>query len=485
MPHGTTRFKEKREAILDGAARLFNQQGIRGGTLADVARSVGLATNSITYYYRRKEDLACACLQRAMDAMSQDAATAVALANTLDGRVRGFLARHLGRLADIAEGRHPELLVFSDLLTLAPPHDARMAEAYTAMFRQVRAVLEAPDAPPLARDALNARAHLLLSTASWARAWVGRFEPLDYPVVAARIADLLLDGLAAAATPDDPTPGPGQGLSLPASATGAADDTATAYLRAATRLVNEHGYHGASVDRIAAELQLTKGSFYHHHNTKEDLIAACFERTFAVVRAAQSAALALQAADGRPLSGLARLGLACRTLLDFQLGPLGPLLRLTAWTALPEAIRRDTQRTMGRLGERFASFVIDGMADGSVRVMDPSVAAQVVNGMINAAAEMQRWARGLHAGNAFALYALPLFTGLRRAPPTAELPADAAAADATAGELPHKAAGPSGAAAVAQVSAAAGAAALASGAGPQAAPRTSRPARPSRRGATR
>ena len=30
---------------------------------------MGLATNSLTYYYRKKEDLACACLQRAMDAL--------------------------------------------------------------------------------------------------------------------------------------------------------------------------------------------------------------------------------------------------------------------------------------------------------------------------------------------------------------------------------------------------------------------------------
>lgn len=450
MTQGTHRFKEKREAILDGAARLFNQHGIRGGTLADVARSVGLATNSITYYYRRKEDLACACLQRAMDAMSQDAATAVALANTLDERVRVFLSRYLGRLADIAEGRHPELVVFSDLLTLAPPHDAQMAEAYTAMFRQVRAVLEAPDAPPLERDALNARAHLLLSTASWARAWVHRFEPLDYPVVAARIADLLLDGLASATARTQGTPAEGLVLALPVSAAGALDDTATAYLRAATRLVNEHGYHGASVDRIAAELQLTKGSFYHHHETKEDLIAACFTRTFAVVRAAQSEALAMRGAQGQALPGLDRLALACRTLLDFQMGELGPLLRITAWTALPEAIRRDTQRTMGRLGERFASFVIDGMADGSVRVLDPSVAAQVINGMINATAEMQRWARGLNAGNAFVLYTLPLFTGLRRAPPAAG--------------TTHKAAETSGAAPVAQVSSADILAALASSA---------------------
>ncbi|MDT7835689.1 TetR/AcrR family transcriptional regulator [Aquabacterium sp. OR-4] len=429
---GTARFEAKREAILDGAARLFNQQGIRGGTLADVARSVGLATNSITYYYRRKEDLACACLQRAIDALSTDAATAMALDDTLAGRVRGFLGRHLARLADIAEGRHPELVVFADLRTLAPPHGTEVACAYTLMFKQLRQLLDTADAPALPRAALNARTHLLLSTVSWARVWLLRFEPIDYALVAERMATLLLDGLASpgalarpgqavagagAAPPDAAWPDPALPeaiLPIAPEATGSTDDTAVAYLRAATRLVNEHGYHGASVERIAAELQLTKGSFYHHHETKEELIAACFARSFAVMRAAQSAAMA--AGPAQADSGLARLALACRSLLAFQTGPQGPLLRITAWTALPEAIRRDTQRTMRRLGERFASFVIDGLADGSVRVVDPSVAAQVVSGMINATAEMERWVPGLHAGNAFALFAMPLFTGLRCAP---------------------------------------------------------------------
>ena len=161
-------------------------------------------------------------------------------------------------------------------------------------------------------------------------------------------------------------------------------------------------------------LQLTKGSFYHHHETKEELIAACFERTFAVMRAAQAAALAA------PGTGLDRLALACRALLAFQMSPDGPLLRVTAWTGLPDALRSDTRRTMGRLGERFATLVIDGMADGSMRVVDPSIAAQVVSGMINAAAELERWASGTHAGNVFELYAMPVFTGLQPARPGAE-----------------------------------------------------------------
>jgi AcrR family transcriptional regulator len=69
MTGRTRRFADKREAILDGAARLFNERGVRGGLLSDVAQQVGLATNSLTYYYRKKEDLAAACLLRSMDAL--------------------------------------------------------------------------------------------------------------------------------------------------------------------------------------------------------------------------------------------------------------------------------------------------------------------------------------------------------------------------------------------------------------------------------
>ncbi|WP_043820030.1 TetR/AcrR family transcriptional regulator, partial [Rubrivivax gelatinosus] len=64
-PHGTRR----REALLDAAARRFNEQGLRGATLADIAGAVGLATNSLTHYFRRKEELAAACLLRAVAAV--------------------------------------------------------------------------------------------------------------------------------------------------------------------------------------------------------------------------------------------------------------------------------------------------------------------------------------------------------------------------------------------------------------------------------
>lgn len=44
----TARFQEKRDAILSAAASRFNEQGVKGATLADIAASVGLVTNSVT-----------------------------------------------------------------------------------------------------------------------------------------------------------------------------------------------------------------------------------------------------------------------------------------------------------------------------------------------------------------------------------------------------------------------------------------------------
>ena len=231
----TERFDDKREAILDGAARLFNQHGIKGGLLSDLARRVGLATNSLTYYYRKKEDLATACLQRAIDALS-DIAIAAAEQRTLAQRIRLFFVGYLKLLADIADGRHAELIVFSDLLSLAPPHGTRMAEAYTQMFRRVRALLDTPGQPRLDAPARNARAHLLLSTVSWARAWIARYEPVDYARAAGQMADLVLFGIAA---PGRTVAAIGtSAIDLAPEVHGAADnanDTRAAYLRAATR----------------------------------------------------------------------------------------------------------------------------------------------------------------------------------------------------------------------------------------------------------
>ena len=64
---GTKRFQAKRDAILAAAAEAINDQSAKGMTFADVASRVGLNTTSVTYYFRRKEDLASACFEYTLD----------------------------------------------------------------------------------------------------------------------------------------------------------------------------------------------------------------------------------------------------------------------------------------------------------------------------------------------------------------------------------------------------------------------------------
>ena len=420
----TTRFQEKREALLDAAARHFNAQGVRGATLGEIAGGVGLVTTSLTYYYRKKEDLATACFLRAIvahEALALQAAADVPAdaPDAVAQRVQRFLALHGRMLAEIDGGARPALIVFSDIRALPEAQAAEVFGAYTDMFRRVRALLDGPQTAALGRDDLNARAHLLLSAAHWQRAWLPRHASEDQPRLAQRHAQLLLHGLAAAGSvwPTEAELAP-LGLDAVAAAAPhstdlllgehqAGDPTADAFLRAATELVNEQGYRGASVDRISAKLHVTKGSFYHHNETKLDLISACFDRSFAVLR--QVLRAATQA--GGPV--WQRTCAASVALVRFQLGAQGPLLRNSATSALPDEPQREhVRRQFQQLTGQLASLLVDGMEDGSLRPHDPAIAAQLLTSAINAAAEVQRWVPGIHPGNATALYTRPALLGL-------------------------------------------------------------------------
>jgi AcrR family transcriptional regulator len=292
--------------------------------------------------------------------------------------------------------------MFNDIRALPSPQVDAVFTAYTNMFRRVRSVLTGPETAALSRDDLNARSHIVLSTALWLRQWSERYENDEYHRVADRVSELLLGGMAGAGSLWSTTEAERQ-WRLSEDAGGASES----FLRAATALVNEQGYRGASVDKISARLNVTKGSFYHHNDNKHDLISQCFERSFAVIRQA------LRLAEDGSDSGWARACAATRALVRYQLSASGPLLRATATSALPDSEHRERVRvTINRLAERMANVVVDGMMDGSIRALDSAIAAQIVIAAINAAAELQRWVPGANEANVAALYARPAIEGV-------------------------------------------------------------------------
>lgn len=394
----TKRSEQKRELILDAATRHFNRTGVRGATLTEIAANVGLVTNSVTYYYRKKEDLAAACLLRAIAVMRTIIAQAMTQPTPeacLDELLRGYA----GRLVASATGAEPPLMSFNDIRALASPQSEAVFAAYNDMFRELRELFRAPDLE-LGRLDANARTHLLLSLLHAAQDWLGRFEVDDYERVLTRLGSTLVAGIGGPPATWAPT------ASRDAPATEDTDAPREAFLRAATRLINQQGYRGASVEKIAAELNVTKGAFYHHIDSKDELIVGCFERSFQVVRDAQNSGFS---ASG---PGLERLAAVAESLISYQLSDRGPVLRISALNALPQPLREKMKTSMERLALRYEDFFVDGMTDGSIRAVHPGIAAQLLDGMINAVVELEWWTRGARQDEAVAAYATPLFSGI-------------------------------------------------------------------------
>lgn len=396
-PASTPRYARKKEAILAAATAILNRQGVKGMTLSGVAGEVGLITTSVTYYYRKKDDLAAACFLRGIETYEAMIAAA-ATEPDWRGRMRRFLDLFLdlGRRIRLREA--PPMVSFTEMRALKEPHRSEVTAAFAGLFRRFRGFFDAPEFAHLDRREASARAHLLLEQAFWIGAWARRYDVEDYPRILARTMDILTNGLAA----------PGRSWSPPplADLTETPDDARETFLVAATRLINQRGYRGASVEDISAELNVTKGSFYHHNTDKDALAADCCERTFAVMRRAQFAAQALPGDQWEKLTG------AVAALVEYQLSDHGPLLRASAMGALPPEIRTAVARRYNRITERFAAMITDGVADGSIRPVDPMIAAQMLTGMLNAAASLATWAPGVTRQEAAGLLARPLLMGV-------------------------------------------------------------------------
>lgn len=104
----TDRFRKKREAILDASTVILNQHGVKGLTLAVAAAAVDLSTTSVTYYFKRKDDLAAACIMRGLDWLLAAADTAVAEPSPPE-RLHKLLELYLERLRLAAVGLAPPL----------------------------------------------------------------------------------------------------------------------------------------------------------------------------------------------------------------------------------------------------------------------------------------------------------------------------------------------------------------------------------------
>lgn len=395
----TRRFQEKKALVLDAASALINEKGAAGMTLAAVAEAVGLNTASVTYYFKRRDDLAVACYHRALERIEEmvDAAAREASPRL---RVRRYLDLNIDLLRQVRAGEARPITVLSDIRTMEDPVRVTLSDRYRTIMRRVRGFF-GPDHDEATKRRNIGRTHMLLENVYWLPLWLSHYSSHDFARVLERMMEIFEHGLVPAGRAVPPH--------VILDVTAVHDSAGAAqqrFLQAATRLINERGYRGASVERIASELNVTKGSFYHHLEAKDDLVLACFRRSFETVTQAQ------RQADVVGATQLDHLMASFTTLLDVQFSERGPLLRTTALQALPTEFREGVIDSSNRMARRFAGTIIDGITEGSIRAVDPLIASQMLMPTINSAYELRGWAAEMAPDEAIRVYASTLATGL-------------------------------------------------------------------------
>jgi len=151
------------------------------------------------------------------------------------------------------------------------------------------------------------------------------------------------------------------------------EETQARILEAAVKQFSVHGYNKASVDSICEQAGISKGAFYHHFKTKQDVFLALLDGWL------QTFDQAIEASKDRPVPETFQM------MTDYF-----PYIFQSASDNLPmfleflqQASRDETVWQAGiapyrRYHKHFAALIKKGVAEGSFVDVNPDLAARLI-----------------------------------------------------------------------------------------------------------
>jgi AcrR family transcriptional regulator len=154
------------------------------------------------------------------------------------------------------------------------------------------------------------------------------------------------------------------------------DRTRASLVDAASTLFATHGYDGTAVDTIVQAAGVSKGAFYHHFDSKDELLDAVAERTSAQAMRAIEPATA-----DRSVGALARLNgffSIARTWGAEHFGLLREVLLVLYRDENIRLRRKVEAHSFAWGGPLLADILRQGVEERVFDVSDPDEAAQII-----------------------------------------------------------------------------------------------------------
>ncbi len=148
-------------------------------------------------------------------------------------------------------------------------------------------------------------------------------------------------------------------------------------LESAVKAFASRGFYGTSMDDIAEELHLTRGSLYYYFRDKEEILALCH---LAALEAVLEAAERVRAAGLPPDETLRRLVVEH---VRIQVDKFHGTALALEFDALEPKARATVVAARDRYERVLREVLADGIAAGLFRPVDPKLAAFSIFGAIN------------------------------------------------------------------------------------------------------
>jgi AcrR family transcriptional regulator len=160
------RQDNRRQQLLDVAARLFRERGYHVTSMRDIAREVGMLSGSIYYHFSSKEEMLLAVYEEGLRHIAERVDAAVAGQQTPWERLEAGCTAHLEALLELSD--YTQVMI-----RVLPPEGGKVAERllelrdqYEARFRDLIDALALPE--PADRRYLRL---LLMGGLNWSHVW--------------------------------------------------------------------------------------------------------------------------------------------------------------------------------------------------------------------------------------------------------------------------------------------------------------------------
>ena len=180
-----------------------------------------------------------------------------------------------------------------------------------------------------------------------------------------------------------------------------------ALVQIAIHFFNRRGFHATSMEAIAAEVGLTKGTLYHYYDSKTALAYEC------MLASIDDGLRMAHKADEGGGSGLEKLERYLHLQFETLAGRGGSSWLHAEMSVLDEEQQAEARRRSRAVDTRVQKFIEEGVGDGSIVSVDPKVAEFFLMGALN---WLPRWYSPegpMSSADLAALFIRMMFDGLR------------------------------------------------------------------------